>query len=56
MLHVVLDQRPLGRMDDALHGLHLLREFEAGALVLEHLQDGGELAMRLLQAVDDFRV
>jgi hypothetical protein len=56
MFHMVLDQRPLSVVDDAFHGLKLLRQIKAGATILEHGEDRGELAMSLLQPFDDVGV
>lgn len=53
MLHMIPNQRALGVVDDAFHGLKLLREVHAGSAIGKHREDGGKLTVCLLQLPND---
>src|ERR1700722_11965493 len=53
MLHMVVNERFFRPVDDAFDGLKLLGELHAGAAVREHGEHRGELALRLLQTLND---
>ena len=53
VIDVVVDEGLLGRRDRLLDSLELLGEVEASSTVLHHLDDGAQMALGALEALDD---
>ncbi|MFT6568572.1 MAG: hypothetical protein ACJAWY_000261 [Sphingomonas echinoides] len=56
MVDMVVDECPLGARDSVLDRLKLLRDVDAGALLLDHPDDTAQMAGGPIQAFDDSRV
>ena len=52
MVHVIVDQRPLGVGDGLLDRLQLLRDLEAGLAVLDHADHGPQMTVGTFQPGD----
>ena len=52
MVHMVMDQRPLGVRDGLFDSLHLLGYFQARFARLDHLDHGAEMAVSAFQPGD----
>ena len=56
MVDMVVYQRSLGVGDGFFHRLQLLRDLQAAAVTLQHQNDAFKMALRALEALDDFGV
>lgn len=52
MVDMIVDERALGAGDSILHRLELLREIDAGPLLLDHPDDTAQMAGRTVQPLD----
>ena len=56
MIDVVVDERPLGAGKSSLDRLELLRDIDAGPLLLDHPNDAAQMTGSPVQPLDDRRV
>src|SRR5207244_6057336 len=56
MIDVVVDKSLLCGTDCLFDRMQLLRDIEAGTLSFDHVDDGAQVSLGALQALDDFRV
>ena len=56
MIDMIVDKRALRAGDGVLDRLKLLREIDAGSLLLDHPDDAAQMAGRTVQPLDDGRV
>ena len=56
MIDMIVDEGALGAGDGALDGLELLRDINAGPLVLDHADDAAQMTGSAVEPLDDRRV
>ncbi|VVT27840.1 conserved hypothetical protein [Sphingomonas aurantiaca] len=56
VIDMIVDQCPLGACDGILNRLELLRQFDTGAVFIDHTDDAAEVTGCPVQAFDDGRV
>ena len=56
MIDVVIDKRALGAGDSILDRLELLRDIDAGPLLLDHPNDAAKMTGSPVQPLDDRRM
>jgi len=56
MIDVIVDQGRLGAFDSLLHGLHLLRDDQAIAAAIDHVDDAAKMALGAFEALADLGV
>ena len=56
VIDMIVDQRALGAGDCTFDGLELLRDVDAGSLLLDHPYDAAQMTRRSVEALDDRRM